>query len=243
MTSHFDDDIDAFTITTRHEIVFYLCQLINDAVQINVMFDEGRESLLTMLLDVDYKDNAVIFDWGASESVNRRLLETQRAFFVANPLGVRNQFIVTRIWETSYQGRPAFAARIPEKFVRLQRREFFRLALPLAHRRPCRFTAGEANKTWDMTVVDIGVGGVALESPVEKLPFEIGQIIPRVALDLQDFGKVEVALEIRYIGTVSRGQKHATRLGCHFVKLSRAQENTLQRFVTQVQCEVRANRI
>lgn len=242
MTSHFEDNVDAFTITSRNEIGFYLVQLINDAVPITVMFDEGRDSLLTMLLDVDDKNNAVIFDWGSSESVNRRLLQTQRAFFVANPNGVRNQFISSRIWETTYKKRPAFATRIPDKFVRMQRREFFRLALPISQRRPCKFTAGEANTTWEMTVVDIGIGGVALESPSESLPFEIGQIIPRVAVDLGEYGKVEVALEVRYVGTVSRGQKHATRLGCHFVKLSRAQENELQRFVTHVQCEMRALR-
>lgn len=240
MAQNYDENIESFTITFRREIVFYLHQLINEGERITVMFDDGRETLLTVLLDVDEEEDSLIFDWGGSESTNRRLLKSQRAIFVANPLGVRHQFVATQFWQTTYKKRPAFATRIPGKFVRLQRREFFRLGLPLTQRRPCSFAAGEPSKTWNMSIVDIGLGGIAMETPETKLPFEIGQIIPQAAIDLGKFGKLEVTLEVRYVGVVSRGQKQAGRLGCHFVNLSHAHENELQRFVTQVQREERA---
>ncbi len=241
MAQNYDDDnIEAFTITFRREIVFYLRQLINDGERVTVMFDEGRENLLTVLIDVNDEKDMLIFDWGGSASTNRKLLESKRAFFIANPLGVRNQFITDHVWETSYKKRPAFATRIPQKFIRLQRREFFRLTLPITQRRPCSFNIGEPPTNWDMTVVDIGLGGLALEAQVQTLPFELGQILPRVRIDLGTHGKLEVDLEIRYLGTVSRGQKQLGRLGCHFVKLSHAQENEVQRFVTQIQREERA---
>lgn len=240
MALNYEDNIESFTIIHRREIVFYLHQLINDGERVSVLFEDGRETLLTMLLDVNEEDNTLIFDWGGSENTNRRLLKSPRAFFVANPLGVRNQFAVSDIWETSYKGRPAFATRIPERFVRLQRREFFRLTLPITQRRPCRFSAGEPEHKWEMSAVDIGLGGLALELPVPSLPFEIGQVIPGASLDLGKFGKLEVTLEVRYVGVVSRGAKQVARLGCKFVKLTHPQENELQRFVTLVQREERA---
>lgn len=240
MSSSKEENLESYTITFRREIVFYLRQLINDGERISVVFDEGRETVLTVLLDVDEENNTVIFDWGGSQSTNRRLLESPRSFFIANPHGVRNQFITARVWETTYQGRPAFATAIPDKYVRLQRREFFRMLLPMTQRRPCTFKMPDAEKVWEMSVIDLGLGGAGLEAPVESLPFTVGQILPQVRIDLGKFGRIEVDLEIRYAGSASRGNKQVSRLGCHFVKLGRAQENDLQRFITHVQREERA---
>jgi flagellar brake protein len=240
MAHSYEEDLDSFTITFRREIVFYLRQLINDGERINVMFDEGRESLLTVLLDVDEEADTFIFDWGGSENINRKLLGSERASFVATPHGVRNQFAVGRIRETSYKKRPAFAAKIPDKYVRLQRREFFRMMLPMMQRRPCSFKTAASDKVWEMSVVDIGLGGAGLEAPVATLPFGVGQTLERVSIDLGKFGKLVADLEIRYAGSVSRGAKQSSRLGCHFVKLNQAQETELQRFITQVQREERA---
>jgi len=237
-----DENIESFTITSRREIVFYLRQLINDKERLNVMFDEGRETLLTVPLDVIEEKGVLLIDWGGSEATNQRLLKSTRNMFVANPLGVRNMFHTSRVWETTYQKRRAFATDIPASYVRLQRREFFRLTLPITQRRPCTFTVGEAAtaRLWQMVVVDIGVGGLGLESPETPLPFELGQILSRAHVDLGKFGKLTVDLEVRFIGTVSRGQKQAGRLGCVFVAISPAQETSLQQFVTQVQRDERA---
>jgi c-di-GMP-binding flagellar brake protein YcgR len=240
MSQSYEENLESFTITFRREIVFYLRQLINDGERINVMFDEGRETLLTVLLDVDEENDRFIFDWGGSESSNQRLLRNDHAIFVATPHGVRNQFVATHFRETNYKKRPAFAAKIPDKYVRLQRREFFRLMLPMTQRRPCSFQTAESEKLWEMSVVDIGLGGVGLEAPAATLPFELGQTLERVTIDLGKFGKLQVDLEIRYAGSVSRGAKQSSRLGCRFLKLNHAQENELQRFITQVQREERA---
>lgn len=240
MTTNTEDNVDAFKITFRREIVFYLRQLINDGELVNVTFDGGRESLTTVLLDVDEEADTVVFDWGASEDVNKRLLASPRSYFVASPQGVRNQFVSTRIWQVSYSKRPAFATAIPTSYIRMQRRDFFRLSLPLTQRRPCYFRAGEAATQWQMSVIDVGLGGVGLESPQATLPFERGQKIERATIDLGKYGKIDVDLVVRFIGSVARGQKEVGRLGCEFVKLRPAQENDLQRFITQVQREERA---
>ncbi len=236
----YEENIDAYTLDYRPEIISNLRQLIAHGERVNVMFDEGRETLLTVLLQVDEEADAVIFDWGGSESSNRRLLASPRTFFVASPHGVRNQFVGSRVWETSYEGRPAFATPIPHKYVRLQRREFFRLTMPVTRRPLCRFRAGETEVQWEMAVIDIGLGGVGLESHIERLPFEIGQIIQGATIDLDKFGMLEANLDVRYVDHIERGRKHASRLGCHFVKLSRGQEYELQRFVTHIQREERA---
>ena len=239
---HRDKELDAFTMTNRHEIVFYLRQLINDGEPLHVMFDEGRETLLTMPLDLDEDQGILILDWGGSESVNRRLLKSTRATFVANPVGVRNLFHTGPVWEIDYQQRPAFATEIPEKYIRLQRRDYFRLILPLTQRRPCSFgvVADGVGKPWQLAVIDLGIGGVGLESHETYLPFEKDQVIQQAHVDLGKFGILNFAMEVRYILPVTRAHKQFVRIGCRFLGLSQAQESTLQRFITQVQRAERA---
>ena len=242
MNIGYDKDLESFTITKRLEIVFYLQQLINNGERLHVMFDDGKETLLTMPLDMDEAQGILILDWGGSESVNRRLLTSPRATFVANPIGVRNLFYTGRIWEISYKNRPAFATDIPEKYIRLQRRDFFRLTIPLTQRRLCNFLIGEkpAEKSWQMSIVDIGIGGVGLESPEIALPFATGQLIHHALIDLGKFGQLTLDMEVRYAQSGARVHKQFGRMGCRFIGLNPVQETTLQRFIVQVQREERA---
>ncbi|HEX8962843.1 MAG TPA: flagellar brake protein [Rhodocyclaceae bacterium] len=240
MTSILQDSADAFKITFRREIVFYLRQLINDGELVSVTFDAGQQSMVTVLLDVDEESDAVIFDWGADEAVNQFLLKSARTYFIASPQGVRNQFSSSRVWQVSFKGRKAFATAIPTSYIRMQRRDFFRLSLPVTQRRPCYFRAGDAATQWQMSVIDVGLGGVGLESPQPVLPFERGQKIERATIDLGKYGRLDIDMIVRFIGSVARGPKEVGRLGCEFVRLKPAQENDLQRFITQVQRDERA---
>lgn len=240
MIQNTEERLEDFTITYRQEIVFHLRQLINSGERVVVMFDEGRENLLTVLLDLDEESDTLIFDWGGSEAANQRLLNSSRAFFVATPVGVRNQFAATQFWKTTYESRPAFATRIPERFVRLQRRQYFRLTLPMTHRPSCTFLLGDENVLWQMSVVDIGINGVGLETHGAELPFTIGQIIPCAVIDLGKPGKIETDLDVRHYEIISRGSRQVAHMGCRFVSLTPAQELMVQRLIIHIQREERA---
>lgn len=237
-----DAGVDAYTITFRREIIFYLRQLINDGDQISIMFNQGRETILTILLDVDEEKDLLYFDWGSSEETNKLLLQSERNYFVAMPQGVRNQFMTGKPVETLYQKRKAFAAKIPDKYVRMQRREFFRLSLPITQRPVCVIKSGTAENPVEMelSTVDIGLGGVGLEVPKVSFPCEVGMVFDNVRIDLKTFGELNIGLEIRYAGEITKGNKQLVRLGCHFTKLSSAQEHILQRFIGHIQREERA---
>ncbi len=233
------EDLEKFTTDNRREIVFYLHQLINDGERISVIFNDGGDAILTVLLHVDEAEGMLVFDWGGSEDVNRRLLRSDRNFFVATPHGVRNQFASGIVYETTYKGRPAFATRIPKSYTRLQRREFFRLILPLTRRPLCR-VAREDGAMLELSVVDISIGGIAAEFPDGKLPFAPGAALNGARIELKGIGILEVDLEVRNASEVHRGSKTYGRIGCKFVKLSRGMEGQLQRFITDVQREERA---
>lgn len=240
MNQSLDENLEEYTLTSRREILFYLHQLINDGERISVVFDEGRETLLTVLLHVNDEKGTLIFDWGGSETANRRLLNSERNFFICAPQGIRNQFITGRIVETTYKGSKAFATQIPAKYVRLQRRQFFRLVLPMTQRLQCTLPGAGEGQKMVFQAMDIGIGGIGIETPSANPPFELGQVIKGVEVDMKNFGVLTVEAEVRFVGTVQRGNKQAGRLGCLFVKLTPAQEHQLQKFITHVQREERA---
>lgn len=233
------EELEKFTTQNRREILFYLHQLINDGERVSVVFDGGNETVLTVLLDIDEAENMLVFDWGGSETANRKLLRCERNFFVCSPHGVKNQFMTGLVYETTYKKRPAFATRLPTQYTRLQRREFFRLVLPLTRRPPCLLRQDDGS-TLQLSVVDISIGGIAAELTGGKLDYAIGQTLKGARIELKGIGTLDVDLEVRNSGEVQRGGKVAARIGCQFVKLSHAMENQLQRFITDVQREERA---
>lgn len=233
------EEIDKFTIENRREIIFYLRQLINDGDRISVVFNEGQGNILTLLLDVQDEEDALVFDWGGNNESNQKLLESGRALFVASPHGVKNQFAASGVRKTTFKGRPAFETHIPKNYTRLQRREYFRLVLPLTRRPPCTIPL-ENGKSLQLPVVDLSIGGIGLELPENAPDFEIGQELPRVRIELKGVGNIDVGIEVRNRITIERANKTTRRMGCQFTKVSNALENHLQRFITDVQREERA---
>lgn len=239
MTALTEENLDGFTITFRREILFYLRQLINDGDQVSVVFNEGRDTILTVLLEVDEEQGTLILDWGSNEEANQRFLGSERNFFVATPQGIRNQFLTGKPWKVTYKKRSAFAVRLPKKYVRLQRRDYFRLVLPMTQRLKCSFTLANGS-TLEAVALDIGLGGVGLEVAAANVPCEVGESLSSATIELRNFGELKVNFEIRFVGHATRGAKQTMRLGCQFDNLTPAQEHLLQKYITQVQREERA---
>lgn len=233
------EELEKFSTTHRREILFYLHQLVADGERVSVVFNEGSEMFLTLLLDIDEAQGLLVFDWGGSEETNQKLLKSERNFFVCAPHGVKNQFLTGAMRETAHQGRRAFVTRLPERYTRLQRREFFRLVLPLTRRPLSSLPQGEG-KPLQLPVIDISIGGIAMETPTATPPFEIGQHLPSSVIELKEGHTIEVELEVRNVSQLQRGNKVVGRIGCRFIGLSHHVEHVLQRFITDVQREERA---
>ncbi|HTZ00153.1 MAG TPA: flagellar brake protein [Rhodocyclaceae bacterium] len=241
MTSPIEEELDEFATTYRREIVFNLRQLIDRGERVSVVFDEGRETFLTVLLAVDEEDGVLVFDWGGSEESNRRFLKSERNFFVCAPQGVHNQFLTGPARQVTHKGRRAFAVALPKKYTRLQRRQTFRLVLPITQRPVCRLPAPAGGNPPTFPVVDIGLGGIGMDIPTPTGDYLPGRVLAGATIDLKNFGVLKADLEIRFVGTIQRGEKQVGHLGCRFVDLSPAQEHQLQKFITHVQREERAH--
>ena len=133
-----EEEIERCTLSNRHEIVFQLKSLIKRGDRVSVIFQEGKQSFLTVLLDVSAKDGVFYFDIGGSNEINQAFLKVDHCSFTAFVDGIRIQFSVKGCRQAAWKGETVFAALLPTAMLRLQRRETFRVSLPSLNPYNCR---------------------------------------------------------------------------------------------------------
>lgn len=233
-------DYAQFLLHSKSEILFVLRNLLEHVTQITIFFNEGKDMILTTLVSVD--DEGVVIDYGASSEMNRKALTVDRLFCVASLQKVRVQFLLRGLAQVTYGGRPAFRAKLPTDLLRLQRREFFRLTMPITRPLRCKMPIeGEGGEyTMDVNVVDISGGGLAIAVP-EGVSFEQGQEFRNCQLELPETGVVTTTLVVRNQFEITlRSGGRVKRAGCEFVKLPGAMLTLVQRYIIKVERERKA---
>lgn len=234
-----DDDLQRCTLSGRREILFQLRSLIRQSERVSVSFDEGRQSFLTVLIDIFEDEDFFTFDIGGSEETNRAFLKAERCVFVGVVEGIRIQFSAPQARKITINGEQVFALALPRSLLRLQRREAFRIQLPSSKPYLCRIRRGSPEEA-ALPLHDISVGGVGIQVS-EPIKYEPMEQLENSWIDLRDTGMLAVTLEVRYvISTESRTGKTLYRMGCRFLKLSPHNETLIQRFMAHIEAERRA---
>jgi len=234
-----EEEIERCTLTNPHEIVFQIKGLIKRGDRISVVFQEGRQSFLTILLDVSPKDGRFYFDIGGSNEINQAFLKAGNCIFTTFIDGIRIQFAAKGCQETKLQGETVFAAQIPTSMLRLQRRELFRQQLPTIKPFTCRVRRGTPKEEL-LSLHDISIGGIGILSTT-TLDYSQLEKLENCWLDLRENGMIRCALEVRYVSSMeSRTGKTIWHMGCKFIDLPPADETTIQRFMARIEAERRA---
>lgn len=233
-------DISNYTIRSRMEIIYILRAIQNKNELVTAYFNQGKDFLLTSIVDIDPDNDAVIFDYGGNELLNKRILESDRIILVTTQDRVKVQFVVGHMREFEYLGRPAFKANIPDDLLKLQRREYYRLATPVINPIKCSITKPDNGKV-EATVADISLGGIAITHYKELIEFEIGDRFKASRILLPDIGTVTAEIEIRteMEVTMKNGSK-TYRAGCMFINLHPSQQAMIQRYITKLDRERRS---
>lgn len=234
-------DYAQFLLHAKSEIVFVLRSLLENVSQITMFFNEGKDLLLTTLIAVE--DDEIIIDYGASSETNRRALEANKLFCVASLKKVRIQFLLRGLTQSTYEGRPAFSAKLPADLLRLQRREFFRLTMPITRPLKCYMPVADSagkERVVEVNVVDISGGGVALALP-DGVAFEDGREYRNCRIELPEVGTVTTTLGIRNQFEITlRSGTQVRRAGCEFVKLPGPMLTLVQRYIIKIERERKA---
>ena len=237
-----DDEYSRFLLHNKNEMLPVLKGLYEHVAQITMFFNEGRDMVLTSL--VSYDENGMVLDFGPSNDLNRRALEAERLFCITQLDKVKIQFLLRGVDRVEIEGRPAFRAKLPENMLRLQRREYFRLTLPIT--RPLKMVApmiqaDGIKRNMDVEVGDISGGGLAIVNLPKTIPLESGLMVEGCRLDLPEVGLVTANLKVCSImETKTRSGANLQRAGCEFVKLPGPMSTLIQRYIIKIERERKA---
>ena len=233
-----DELIARCTLTSRTEILFQLRAIQKRKLLVNLDIQGSREIVVTSVLAVNEANNSVILDCARGDALNQNLLSGKGAEFVTQLDGVSITFMTGPVTLCTYDKLPALKIALPKSMIRLQRREDFRVPMPIANPVKCIVPAVSDGQPDPVTthIVDISCGGVALADSSGRINTETGTILENCRLLLPEQDAVFTTLEVRNSAQVRRPNgSFQTRVGCRFVDLPPESANRLQRFVTEIE--------
>ncbi len=232
-----NDEENEYLVSSPKEIVSILQTIAQRKSRVALYYNEGNSMVLTMILAAD--ENGVWVDASSNPLDNRHIERSKRLIFVSTHNQAKVQFVASDTILGLYEDAPAFSLALPNKLLRLQRRDYYRLITPPepgALKCIIRPVTDKAHIQHEITIMDISIGGVALvcaESGVELKP---GMVYEHCLINLPDVGTLEAAIEVKNSFEITdRNGKVKRRAGCVFVKPDGKTTMLLQRYVAQMQ--------
>ena len=234
------DNWHDYEVGSGREIIALLRQIHAKKQLIRMLIRGEADDCVTTILDVDPELGTITFDRSPDAEQNRRALRADKLSFETTLDKIRILFKTESLQECTYDNGPALRAPIPESLIRLQRREYYRMATPVSN--PVRVTIPlpieHGGGSASFPIADISVGGIALLDNKLVLGNTIGHNYTNCRLDLPDIGIVNTTLQVRNsIDLTLLNSKTNRRLGCQFMDMSRGAMAGVQRYITFLERE------
>lgn len=232
-----DDEIeDRFFVMGSQPIIATLGQFIYKSIPVTVQFNNGKDFILTTLLEA--RPESLVFDLGGDAESNRRLLQASSCTFVTSINGIRVQFStaggVKQIW---WDDAKAFSVRLPTRILRLQRREAYRMVMPLVKFVPVRLQIDQDGFRLDKQcpIHDLSVSGLGTTFP-QRPNLEPGQAVGRVIFAFPEGREIDCGGVVCHVTEIADGSgNHSYRVGLAVKNLDRPMEIAIQRYIISVE--------
>lgn len=242
-----EDDYSKYEVHSRTEILSILRGMQQQGSLITFYFNQGYDFLLTSLLDISADGKTLVFDYGSNTEMNRRVLQTDKINCVSSKEKVKIHFVLHGVDPVKFEGRDAFLGNVPDSLVRLQRREFYRMSMPVANPIKCQIPLPQRDgsiRSIEAVLVDISGGGVGLTVPPDNGIFKVNAEFANVSISLPNAGLISATMRVRnlYDVTMPNGRIHQ-HAGCQFIKLPGPMITLIQRYIIQVERERKAREL
>lgn len=239
-----NQDLSRYQLESRREIVSLLRSVGARKQLVRMQANNGADSVVTSILKVDDALGVVIIDCAPSQTTNQRVLESDDLAFETVLDSIRILFNASGAQECMHEDRPALCIAIPDTVIRLQRRDFYRVPVPVGANVRCSMLVTDTDSGAVVSVAlplfNVSGGGVAVVDEKKAVPAEIGTVYNNCRLDLPG-GAIEVTLQLMNARdiTLSNG-KNIRRLGFMFVNLPNGTLAAIQRYITKLEREQNA---
>ncbi len=233
-------DLSKYLIYSRLEIAAILDALRKSGSMVTAYFGGGDDFILTSIVAVMPNEGTVIIDCGADAASNERALQAKRITFVAAHERIRIQFVVEALGAARFNGCDALSMPLPATLLRLQRREFFRIATPRVKPLVCVIApkTASAHVPAEVAIVDISCGGIAIIDTGGPSDIETGLCLRGCRIALPELGEVSTDIIVKSTFEVMfrNGTKH-TRAGCEFLNMRERDRALIQRYINKMERE------
>ncbi len=229
-----------FEVTSRREIVALLRGIGEKNQLIRMLIHGEADVCVTSILTVDPDGNKLILDCSINPEQNKRILTAKALSFETTLDKIRILFATGVVTQITYKNAPALQVAIPDTMVRLQRREYYRMATPVSNPVPVIIPMSEemGGGTQMFPLADISCGGIAILDNKLVLGNTIGINYLNCKIELPDIGTVLTNLQVRNsMDLTLLNSKTNRRLGCAFVDISRGMLAGVQRYITKLERE------
>lgn len=248
MQSNSEQDEDPFVLTSPLEIRSILRTVQRHAILVR-MYIKGNpdQSIMTTVLAFDETANRVVVDCSPDPELNKRLVNAQTVVFETQIDRIHVSFAAKDLQQASHDNLPALSFPLPASIRRVQRREFYRVEIPLGEPISCSVLITERGKAPRRVIAklkDISAGGVALVDADNELPHESGITLRNAVITLPEVGEVTVDLDVVRVHTVVLpNKKEIVELGCKFIDIPNAASMLVQSYIGRLERRLNAKRL
>jgi c-di-GMP-binding flagellar brake protein YcgR len=235
---------EQFIVQNQKQIIQILNDLAKQHEMLKVSFN--NDTCLTSVISVDSNNHVVYLDIGIDESFNNRLLANHHVVFSKDE-GIRIKWISVHVSLVTLKDGKAIKISLPQKLMRLQRREFFRLTTPIVNPVPCVIPiTNEADpddeRNLELTLIDVSLGGIGVivTGQLDEL-FVIGASFDKCKISFPDVGETSLTLRLCNITPITMNDGVIkNRIGFQFISPSRGNEALINRYTYNLERQAMA---
>jgi c-di-GMP-binding flagellar brake protein YcgR len=219
-------DLKCHRVSARPQIVSLLRALCDRAPLVNAFVDGGPEFDLATLRGVDEAHGQIYCDVPEQRAISRltSAVATIVGFVDTEKLQFRARGVPFE------EGSRSLLLPLPESILRMARRRAERASTDLRRRPSCLLRLPDGT-TRSVSVCDIAVGGLAVESAGGLAAvIRPGLRLDRCRLDLPGIGGTEVSLAIRHC-TLGAGRETPLRIGCELLDPAQKVQAMVERYL------------
>lgn len=237
-----DPENEEFLVHSRSSIASILRNLMRENRTISAYLSTSDDMVATTILHVDADKNMVIVEPARDPKLNHIFSDTHNVLFDLKQNNVILQFTAEHTQPARFNGQAAVFIELPDKLLRLQRREFFRVAASITNENVTCAITDKYGNSYTVDVEDLSLGGIGTTVEIDALPANM--VIKQFAnfrnssLRIPGVGALSLDLQVRNcIEKVHSSGKRIIRLGLSYVDLPPDKENQLQKYINRLQLE------
>ena len=231
--------LDEFSLSSEQTLRKLLNIIDDDEHELYVYLQADDTHFVTEILNIDWSAGHIWLGTPYEKALSAQCNINTAYVMVSFPNGVKIQFTGVGILKTQFQGTDALKISIPEKIVRLQRRNYFRVMADDELNSQVKLVVPQVQG--DTPLIDLSLAGCGFYVEALDQKYREGDVFRDVRLTLPDDNdSMLVELVVRNIKILD-DHPDQIQLGCAMKTLERGAERRLQRFLLATERRQRTN--